>query len=170
MKRYLLLIIASFAASLNFAQTLQQLEGGRIHLPNGWSLTPVGNNLPLGDLPLNIAVSPSKKLIAVTNNGQSVQSIQLIDVKAEKVLDNIVIPKSWYGLKFSANEKFLYASGGNDNRILKYATGGNKLKLVDSISIGKKTSTQCVFQGHNMTPDTYIKLILFLSTKAQTGG
>ena len=90
-------------------------------LPNGWSLTPVGKSLPLGDLPLNIVVSSSKKYIAVTNNGQSVQSIQLIDVKNEKILDNVVVPKSWYGLKFSSDEKYLYAAGGNDNWILQYA-------------------------------------------------
>ena len=59
--------------------------------------------------------------MAVTNNGQSVQSIQLIDPVTEKILDNVVVPKSWYGLKFSADEKYLYASGGNDNWILKYA-------------------------------------------------
>ena len=97
------------------SQTLQQLESKRVHLPNGWSLTPVGKSLQLGDLPLNIAVSPSKKYLAVTNNGQSTQSLQLIDVKSEKVRSTVVIPKSWYGLKFSADEKFLYASGGNDN-------------------------------------------------------
>ena len=110
----------------------------QITLPNGWKLSPVGRSLPLGDLPLNIAVSASKQLIAVTNNGQSVQSIQLIDPKSEKVLDNIVIPKSWYGLAFSADEKFLYASGGNDNWILKYAISNRKLLLKDSIQLGKK--------------------------------
>src|SRR5207342_1617915 len=104
-----------------------------VTLPNGWKLTPAGRSLPLGDLPLNLAVSNSKKLLAVTNNGQSVQSLQLIDTKSEQVLDNMVIPKSWYGLKFSKDEKFLYASGGNDNWILKYAIVNNKLKLVDSI-------------------------------------
>src|ERR1044072_3713434 len=83
-----------------------QLESSRIHLPNGWSLTPVGTSLPLGDLPLNIAVSNSKKYIAVTNNGQSTQSIQLINVQTKKVLHNVVIPKSWYGLKFSASGQY----------------------------------------------------------------
>src|SRR5919205_428556 len=85
----------------------------RIDLPNGWSLSPVGKSLQLGDLPLNIAVSPTKKYIAVTNNGQSTQTIQLIDAINKKVLDNVVIPKSWLGLHFSGNEKYLYASGGN---------------------------------------------------------
>lgn len=120
--------------SLFFSADAQQ----KVQLPNGWYLSPAGRHLPLGDLPLNIAVSKSKKLMAVTNNGQSVQSLQLINPVTEKELDRVIVPKSWYGLKFSADEKFLYASGGNDNWILKYAISNNKLQLKDSISLGKK--------------------------------
>jgi DNA-binding beta-propeller fold protein YncE len=110
----------------------------QVTLPNGWSLTPVGRSLPLGELPLNIVLSPSKKYAAVTNNGEFRQSIQLIDVKSEKILDNISIDWSWYGLAFSADEKYLYASEGNKNRILKYSIENTKLKLADSIKLGKQ--------------------------------
>ena len=116
----------------------QNPETQKLTLPNGWTLSPAGRSIPLGDLPLNIAVSKSKKWMAVTNNGQSVQSIQLINPATEKILDNVVVPKSWYGLKFSADEKYLYASGGNDNWILKFSLRTNKLILVDSIQLGKK--------------------------------
>ena len=110
----------------------------KITLPNGWSLSPAGHGYLLGDLPLNIAVSESKNLMAVTNNGQSTQSIQLIDVPSEKIIDNIVVAKCWLGLKFSADEKYLYASGGNDNWILKYAIKNKKLVLKDSLKLGDK--------------------------------
>ena len=93
------------------AQTLKELESNRVSLPNGWKLTPVGKQLPLGDLPLNMAVSPSKKLIAVTNNGQSDQSIQLIDAENWQQLDSVFVAKSWLGLTFSKDGKYLYASG-----------------------------------------------------------
>jgi YVTN family beta-propeller protein len=120
------------------AQTVEKLKANRVQLPNGWSVTPLGKSLPVGDLPLNIAVSPSKKYLAVTNNGQSKQSLQLVDVAGKTILDSIDIPKSWLGLKFSADEKYLYASGGNDNWILKYAVTHNKLVLADSIKLGDK--------------------------------
>lgn len=118
-------------------QDLQTLERTRVHLPNGWGLTPVGKSLRLGDLPLHIAVSPSQKWAAVTNNGQSTQTIQLIDVKAGVVADSIIIPKSWGGLVFSDDEKSLYASGGNDNWILQYTIQGSKLSTVDTFKLGK---------------------------------
>ena len=109
----------------------------RILLPNSWSLTPVGRSIALGDLPLNLAISPSKQWIAVTNNGQSEQTIQLIDTKGFRQLDQVVIPKSWLGLTFSSDETKLYASGGNDNQILIYRIKKNKLILTDSILLGK---------------------------------
>ena len=113
------------------------LEARRVMLPNGWSLTPAGRSVTLGDLPLNIAVAPSGKLLAVTNNGQSTQTIQLIDAVGEKMLHSVEIPKSFYGLKFSGDGKFLYASGGNDNVIWQYAVANNRLALRDSLVLGK---------------------------------
>ncbi len=131
--------LAFFTSQNIVAQSLEtQLESRRVKLPNGWSLTPAGRSLEVGDLPLNIAVSASKKLLAVTNNGQGKQTIQLIDSKTEKILDNVEIPKSFYGLKFSRDEKSLYASGGNDNWIMKYNIVNNKLVVSDSLIIGKK--------------------------------
>lgn len=113
------------------------IESRRISLPNGWSLTPVGKMLPLGDLPLNITVSPSGKLAAVTNNGQSDQSVHLIDLQKEIVADSIEIGKSWLGLVFAPDEKSVYASGGNDNIIIKYAVINNSLFAEDTITLGK---------------------------------
>src|ERR1035437_8690434 len=79
---------------------LKQDNSAQLKLPNGWSLSPVGNQIPVGDLPLNIAVSPDQKYAAVTNNGESEQSIQLIDLHEQKLLDTYVIGKSWLGLVF----------------------------------------------------------------------
>jgi YVTN family beta-propeller protein len=137
MKKQFLFLLLTISITVS-AQTLQELESSRIKLPNGWNLTPVGKSIALGDLPLNMVVSKSKKLIAVTNNGQSEQTIQLIDPVKEVELDNIVVAKSWYGLKFTEDEKYLYASGGNDNMIIKYFITNNKLKFIDSIILGKK--------------------------------
>jgi YVTN family beta-propeller protein len=138
MKNFCILFLL-FVSSIVLGQNLDtQLESKRVMLPNGWSLTPAGRSVQVGDLPLNIAVSSTKKWIAVTNNGQGTQSIQLIDTKTEKVLDDVIIPKSFYGLKFSQDEKSLYASGGNDNWILKYDIVNSKLIAKDSIVLGKK--------------------------------
>ena len=80
----ILISIYFLIVMVNIAQAQKKNELRKVTLPNGWTLSPAGRSIPLGDLPLNIAVSPSKKLIAVTNNGQGVQSIQLINPVTEK--------------------------------------------------------------------------------------
>lgn len=127
-------LFSSFQLSAQVPGKIKQTK--QILLPNGWKLSPAGNFLTLGDLPLNMQLSKSGKLLAVTNNGQSTQSIQLIDPKHEKVLDEKVVGKSWYGLAFSNDEKHLYASGGNDNVILDFQLEDNKLGIPDTICLG----------------------------------
>ena len=137
-KFFLALLLANTLLCFSQVDKLPGMVSSKVLLPNGWSLSPAGRSIPLGDLPLNIAVSSSKKWMAVTNNGQSTQTLQLIDLKSEKQLHWVEIPKSWYGLKFGSNDKYLYASGGNDNWILKYEIINNKLRLRDSIILGQK--------------------------------
>ena len=162
MKIYLFLVPFLFSGVLGQAQKAKTENLNRITLPNGWSLSPAGKSLPLGDLPLNMAVSSSKKYIAVTNNGQSKQSLQLINVETNKVVDNITIDKSWLGIAFTKDEKTLYASGGNDNWILKYAIKNEKLILVDSIKLGEKWPTKISPAGICINDE---KNILYVVTK-----
>jgi YVTN family beta-propeller protein len=137
-KILILFLIVYIGFTINLpAQTLKEIESHSTSLPNGWRLTPVGKSLPLGDLPLNIAVAPSKKLAAITNNGESDQTIQLVDIDREEILDSIVIRKAWLGLTFSDDGRYLYASGGNDNMIVRYEIRNNRLSVSDSIIIGK---------------------------------
>ena len=90
MKRIFLVIAIVCIGMITQAQ-----DSKKIMLPTGWSLSPAGKSVALGDLPLNMTVSKSKKLMAITNNGQSTQSIQLINLVSNTILDNIKIDKSW---------------------------------------------------------------------------
>jgi len=117
-------------------------KAASILLPNGWSLTPAGTSLPLGDLPLNMQLAPGGRLLAVTNNGQSTQKVQLIDPATEKLLDEKAIAKSWYGLAWSPAADRLYVSGGNDNIILAYPVAKQKFGQPDTLRLGKPWPTK----------------------------
>ena len=156
------LFLFLIASTCMMAQTIEQISSNSVLLPNGWAITNVGRSLPLGDLPLNIAVSKSKKWIAITNNGLGKHYIQLIDTKSERQLDSIIIPSSWYGLKFSSNDKKLYVSGGNDNVILGYDLINNKLKLADTITLGKKWPNRISPAGFDIDEK---KELLYVVTK-----
>jgi len=134
----LVLSVMLFALIVLFScvETQAQSNSGKVLLPNGWSLSPAGTQLPLGDLPLNIAVTPDLKFAAVTNNGYSKQSIQLINISEKKLVDTYEVGKSWLGLTFSENGKSLYASGGNDNFILRFEVQDYKLVCRDTYRLG----------------------------------
>lgn len=122
-----------------FSQSvIDDLRARRLTLPNGWSITPAGKNVPLNhDLPLNMVISPSKKQLAITNNGQSSQSIELLDLTTDVISHDEAISKSYLGLAFNKTGEKLYASGGNDNLIVIYSVENNILKRDTSISLGK---------------------------------
>lgn len=138
MKRIFSVVILSIAlANFSYAQIPgKDTKTNQIILPNGWRLSPAGRSIKVGDLPLNMQVSASGKYIAVTNNGQSTQSVQLIDPKTEKILDERILKKSWYGLAFTKDNQHLYVSGGNDNWILDFKLKNNKLGESDTIKLG----------------------------------
>jgi YVTN family beta-propeller protein len=135
-------------------------QAARLTLPNGWSLSPAGRSLPLGDLPLNIAVSASGDLLAVTNNGVGSHRIQLIDTRAENILDDVEIPKAWYGLAFSADAKRLYASGGNDNLVAVYAVQNGKLRREGEIRLGQPLPKQNIWPGGIAVQDAQNRLFV----------
>ena len=131
-----------FTTNISFGQHTSkdiesQLNKERITLFNGWSLTPVGKSLPLEDMPLNIAISPSGKYVAITNNGDGKQAITLVDVKNGKILDNPEIRSALIGLKFSSDSKRLYVSGGYNDTIFIFDISNNKLIKKGSIALGK---------------------------------
>lgn len=143
-------VVAFCVAPIALVAQKQQV----INLPNGWSLTPAGKQVTVGDLPLNMAISPNKKFIAITNNGQSDQSVQLLDIKTGKITDSVKMMKSWYGLVFSGDSKTLYASGGNDNQIIVFNVNNGKLIRRDSIGLGKQWPVKISPAGMDIDPTT----------------
>lgn len=112
---------------------LEAVAVNRTELPNGWTLSPLGEQLELGDLPLNAVVNAAGDRLAVTNNGQSTHSLQWIDLAARRTLATLEIPAGWLGLALNARGDTLYASGGETNRVWVVTTTDDRLTLVDSL-------------------------------------
>src|SRR5690349_15467856 len=104
------LLLVLFAVASSAQQT---------QLPNGWTLTPAGSSIPLtSDLPLNMAISPDRRFVAVTNNGNGRQGIDLIDLTTGHCVQTVPLGKAWLGLAFGRSH--LYVSGGNDDIVIRY--------------------------------------------------
>jgi DNA-binding beta-propeller fold protein YncE len=87
---------------------------GSIRLPNTWSIRPAGAQVELGDFPVNIAVHPDRKWLAVLHAGYGTHEVHLVELEAKRavVRSRVALPQTFYGLAFSPDGKRLYASGG----------------------------------------------------------
>ncbi len=111
-------------------------------LPNGWKLSPAGAITPLGDLPLNLQISPDGRLAAVVNAGWGPNSVQLLDAATGQLLDTRAVPAAWAGLAFAPDGRTLYASGGQHNRIHCFTIDGQKLRPDSALVLGEKWPKQ----------------------------
>jgi DNA-binding beta-propeller fold protein YncE len=133
MIRKIVTIIGFIFASLNivFAQ-LPGVQGGRVLLANGWWLSPAGKSIELSTLPLNAAVSPDQRYVAVTNDGMRKPLLMLIDLRTHKVVQSIGLKDSWLGIAFHGEK--LFVSGGNQNCVYTFKLIGGKLENSDTVA------------------------------------
>jgi len=111
---------------------------GTATTPVGQRVTPEGAQTPLGDLPLNSALSPDGKKLLVTNNGQGTQSLQLVNVADHTVVQTLsyTSPESLYmGLAWSADGTRAYASAAANAKIRTYTFDGTQLTEGTSIQL-----------------------------------
>jgi len=89
-------------------------KDGFVQLPNQWSLKPVGRQLELGDLPVNIAIHPTGEYLAVLCAGYKEHEVIIVDLNSERtrVVSRVQIDQAFYGLAFSGDGKQIFASGG----------------------------------------------------------
>jgi len=129
----------ALAASSFFYSAVGPQANGTGVLPNAWVVTPAGLSVEVGDRPMNVVPSPDGRFLAVTNNGQGVQSLALYDTYTNKVTQSVPYnaPEALYvGLTWSADGKTLYASAGGNNKIRVYSFDGSKLLEGAPITLG----------------------------------
>jgi len=107
-------------------------------LPNGWKLTPTGKQVAIGELPLNMVVTRDEHYAITSNSGMGVNSLSVVDLVTMKEVQRLVINNTWVGLAFGKNDKTLYVSGGNNNRVYVYHFQSGHLTADRSIKVGEK--------------------------------
>jgi len=125
-----LILIGTSASDAALAQSSTSAQG--------WTLTPAGRQIALGDRPLSIASSPDGRTLLVGNDGQSTQSLMVVDRESGSVKQTIAYPAPealFVGLVFSPDGKHAYASAGGNNKIRTYAVDGQQLAEGESVML-----------------------------------
>ena len=74
------------------------LGGGVTLLPNGWRLSAAGKHLAIGDLPLNMVLSPDGQSLIVANAGYAKPTLRVVDLARMYVSSTLPLDDAWYGL------------------------------------------------------------------------
>ena len=99
---------------------------GSVLLPNQWSLRPVGRQIELGDFPINIAVHPQGRFVAILHSGYSKHGVRIVDLTTERVVTNAPLDETFYGIEFSRDGSRLFCSGACEETIHAFQfTDGN---------------------------------------------
>jgi DNA-binding beta-propeller fold protein YncE len=98
---------------------------GSVLLPNQWSLHPVGDQIPLGDFPVNIAVHPDSRYAAILHAGYGQHEIVVVDLRLRRVESRAPLAETFYGLEFSRDGQRLYCSGASAEtvQLFRFAEG-----------------------------------------------
>ncbi len=89
-----------------------QQSSGEVLLPTQWSLMPAGEQIALGDFPVNVALHPTEPWAAILHAGYGDHEVVIVDLKKSTVVSRVVLPQCFYGLCFDREGKQLFVSGG----------------------------------------------------------
>ena len=74
-------------------------------LPNGWTITPAGEQVVLTDLPLNIMPLADNRHALVATSGYNAHELSLIDLEKGQSRQHATVQQSWFGLAVNAGAR-----------------------------------------------------------------
>jgi len=110
-------------------------------LPNGWTLKPAGQQVPLADLPLNIIALADNRRVLTATSGYNAHELLLIDLTDKKVVDRQAVRQSWFGLAVTPETDRIWWSGGGGNVLHAFRLADRHLTRTSGPEPEPKTST-----------------------------
>ncbi|WP_165235028.1 bifunctional YncE family protein/alkaline phosphatase family protein [Aquisphaera insulae] len=93
---------------------------GTVLLPNGWSLKPAGKQSALGDFPVQIAVNPKGRVLAILHAGYGEHEVVTVAAGTGKVIGRVALPETFAGLAWSSDGSKLFVGGGFDDCVYRF--------------------------------------------------
>ena len=125
-----LLFVAAFATTAPQFAAEPQFPGPQENgflLPNGWRLTPAGEQISLTDLPLNIFVTADGRYAVTATSGYNAHELTVVDLRERKRVAHEIVKQSWFGLAVDEQGGQVWWSGGGDSVLHRFALADGKL-------------------------------------------
>ncbi len=127
MKRVLAAAVLLAAAAVLISQTgllrrtTGALPGGGYLVNTGWTIKPVGKQIPLDTFPMKSVLSPDGKFAIVMNAGYNPPSLHVVDLAKQTVVGKYPVADAWLGMQLTRNGRMLYVSGGSKAVVYEFA-------------------------------------------------
>jgi YVTN family beta-propeller protein len=108
-----------------------QKEQGYL-LPNGWTVSPAGEQVILKDLPLNIVPLADSRHALVATSGYNAHELTLVDLQTKQVRQTETVRQSWFGLALTTDQDKLWWSGGGGAALHAFNFKDGKLARADA--------------------------------------
>ena len=117
---------------------------GTTVLHNQWSIHPVGEQVPMGEFPVSIAVNPQGSLAAVLHAGDGAHEIRLVDLATRRVVGTVALNEGFFGLAFSPDGSTLAASGASDGVLHLFSASASGLRATRDVPVSAKEASGVV--------------------------
>jgi YVTN family beta-propeller protein len=101
-------------------------------LPNGWTLTPAGEQIPLADLPLNLIPLPDNRHVLAATSGYNAHELTLIDLAEKTIVARTKVQQSWFGLAVAPDGGQVWWSGGGGDVVHPFRLKDRRLERTGS--------------------------------------
>jgi len=101
----------------------------------GAQIQPAGRTIDLGNLPLTMTLSPEGDRAVVTLSGFHKPGIQIVDLAAGSVVQDIPLHAAFLGAAFSPDGKTLYVSGAVDDVVHVYTWENKQATFARDIKV-----------------------------------
>jgi YVTN family beta-propeller protein len=93
--------------------------------------------MAIGDLPLNLVLSPDGRYLIVTNNGYVKPTLRVVDLEHGVVSQTLSLDDAWLGLAWSSDGTKLYSSGAAANSVVELSWRGGRLTRTGTLPLGR---------------------------------
>jgi YVTN family beta-propeller protein len=104
-------------------------------LPNGWHITPVGQQVETSDLPLNIIPLADGKHVLMACNGFNRHELMVIDLAEQKIVDRQSAFQSWFGVATSPEQDRVWWAGGGCGYLHTFDLKNAKLERTSKLDL-----------------------------------
>jgi YVTN family beta-propeller protein len=84
---------------------------------NGWGVSPAGQHVPTGDMPLKLVIAPDKAAVLAVCAGYNKQGVSVVSLDEKHAATFLPMKEAFNGLAFSRDGKRFYVSGGDSGSI-----------------------------------------------------